>query len=69
MKKVLFGVSLLLLSGCAGVFGKPTPIIQVTDGELVKECQFLGSIRGPESNRMGGTPYLGNFKNEATGES
>jgi hypothetical protein len=65
MRKVLFVVSLLLLSGCAGVLGKPTPVVEVGEGEMVKDCQLLGSIRGPESFRMWGTPYIGNFKNEA----
>lgn len=65
MKKVLFVVSLLLLSGCAGVVGEPSPVIEVGDAYMVKGCQFLGSIEGPSSYRMWGTPYMGNFKNEA----
>lgn len=65
MRKVLFVVSLLLLSGCAGVVGKPRPLIQVGDARDVKDCRLLESFTGPTSYRMWGTPYIGNFINEA----
>jgi hypothetical protein len=65
MKKVLFVVSLLLLSGCAGVVGEPSPVHEVGEVDMVKDCRLLGSIEGPSSYRMWGTPFMGNFKSEA----
>jgi hypothetical protein len=62
---ILFVVSLLLLSGCAGIVGNPSPLIQVGDARDVKDCQLLESFSGPSSYRMWGTPYLGNFTKEA----
>lgn len=55
----------LLLAGCASVSGGPTPVFEVSDPELMKDCQLVGSVKGPISKRMWGTPYTGNFKNEA----
>ena len=60
MKKILFFVSVLLLSGCAG-----SPLIQVGDARDVKDCQLLKTFSGPTSYRMWGTPYTGNFTSEA----
>ena len=65
MRKVLFVVSLLLLSGCAGVTGKPSPLIQVGAASDVKGCKLLESFSGPTSYRMWGTPYTGDFTKEA----
>ena len=65
MRKVLFVLSLFMLSGCGMFAGKQSPLIQVGDAMDVKDCQLLESFSGPTSYRMWGTPYLGNFTNEA----
>jgi hypothetical protein len=65
MRKVLLVVLLFLLSGCSGVVGKQSTLIQVGEARDVKDCQLLESFMGPTSYRMWGTPYIGNFKNEA----
>jgi hypothetical protein len=65
MKKVLLVLSLFILSGCGMFAGKESPLIQVGDLRDVEGCQYLKSFKGPESYRMYGTPYIGNFKNEA----
>jgi hypothetical protein len=65
MRKVLFVLSLFILSGCGAFAGKESPLIQVGELREVEGCQFLKSFIGPESYGMYGTPYIGNFKNEA----
>ena len=65
MRKVLFVASLFILSGCSAFTVKQSPLIQVGSSADVKDCKLLESFRGPTSYRMWGTPYLGNFANEA----
>jgi len=69
MRKMLLAVPLFLLAGCAGVFGKPSPVVEVGEMDMVSDCQFLKSFQRPAGDWMWGTPYIGCFKNEAIEKS
>ncbi len=69
MKKLWLIVSILLLSGCAGVFGEKSALIEVGNPDQLQDCRFLKSFAGPASDRMWGTPYIGDFKNKAIEEA
>jgi hypothetical protein len=53
MRKMLLAVPLFLLAGCAGVFGKPSPVVEVGEMDMVKDCQFLKSFQKPAGDWMG----------------
>lgn len=42
-----------------------SPLMEVGNPDQVRDCELVGTFTGPVSDRMWGTPYLGNFKNEA----
>ncbi len=65
MNKFWLILTILLLSGCADVPSKKSPLIEVGSPELLTDCTLLKTFTGPESGRFWDTPYLGNFKNEA----
>lgn len=66
MKKTLLVFSILFLAGCGGFTGRQSTIVEVSDQEQVKGCQFLESFQGPTGYRMWGPPMvIGNFKSEA----
>ena len=64
MKKFGLAVSLFMLAGCAGVVGKPSPVMEVGDAEFIKDCRLMETFTGPMGYRMWGPPYIGNFKKE-----
>jgi hypothetical protein len=65
MRKILAAIPLFLLAGCAGFLGKPSPVVEVGERDMVKDCQLLTTFRKPAGDWMWGTPYIGCFKNEA----
>jgi hypothetical protein len=65
MKKLWLIIPILLLSGCAGMPCKKSPLVEVGNADQLKDCQLLKTYIGPASDRMWGTPYIGNFKNKA----
>ncbi len=46
-----------------------SPIHEVGEQEEVKDCQLLKVFSGQAGEFIFGTPYMGNFKNEAIAEA
>jgi hypothetical protein len=65
MKKLWLIVPILLLTGCAGFPCKKSPLIEVGNPDQLQDCRLLKTFSGPASDRMWGTPYIGDFKNKA----
>jgi hypothetical protein len=60
---------ILFLSGCAGMPCKKSPLIQVGNPDQIQDCHLLKTFTGPVSYRMWGTPYIGNFEDQAMDEA
>ena len=65
MRKMLLAVSLFLLAGCAGVFGKQSPVVEVGERDMVKDCELLTTFTQPAGYWMMGVPYTGCYKYDA----
>ena len=65
MKKLWLIVPIFLLTGCAGFPCKKSTLIEVGNLDQLQDCRLLNTYSGPASDRMWGTPYIGDFKNQA----
>lgn len=52
MKKLILGVSILVLSGCASTASDQAKQIRDADQKMVADCQYLGDVYG--SSGVGG---------------
>jgi hypothetical protein len=65
MRKILLVFPLFLLAGCAGVFGKPSPVQEVGEFDMVKDCELLTTFAEPAGYWTMGAPYTGCYKYSA----
>lgn len=66
MGKLWLIISMLFLCGCAGFPCKECPIVaEVDSAEELHGCSLLKTFSYPGGDFIFGTPYMGDFKNEA----
>ncbi len=65
MGKLWLILSFLLLYGCAGMPCKKSPLLEVGYPEQMRDCQLLKTFVSQGGGFIVGTPYIGNFKNNA----
>jgi hypothetical protein len=63
--KILLVVSLLLLAAIAELSCMKTKLIEVGKRDQVTNCRLLKAFDWPAGDWIFGTPYTGNFKDEA----
>jgi hypothetical protein len=69
MGKLWLVLPILFLFGCAGMPCKKSPLIEVDNREQVKDCRLLRTFVGRAGEFIYGTPYMGNFKDDAMEEA
>ncbi len=69
MGKLWLMLSILFLSGCCGMFGKQSPVVEVSNPEEVEDCRLLGKFTQEAGEFIAGTPYMGSFKDKSIREA
>ena len=66
MSKIWLSLAVLILYGCAGIFGQQgKSIVEVGNKEQIRECQLLKIFTAPGGDFIFGPPIMLDFKIEA----